>query len=154
MQRRHVPVWRIAVAGMIFALGSAGCSGGTETSRSASRRVVSQAPSSLIAEVDSIEAPARIGTTDTLAVRLQGTVGPNGCYSFNRMATERSPGQVRLVPLVNRTARGDAMCTMAIVPLDETVRLDPPFGAGTLTITVPQPNRENVATTVTVTDAE
>jgi hypothetical protein len=43
---------------------------------------------------------------------------------------------------------------MAVVPLDETVRVDPPFESGTLTITVPQPNRENVATTVVVTDSE
>lgn len=154
MLRRHVHFWRLVVLGGIVALGSVGCSGGSQTARTADRVVVPQAPSSLIAEVDSIEAPPRIGTTDTLAVRLQGTVGPNGCYSFNRMAIERSPRQVRLVPLVQRASRGDAACTMAVVPLDETVQLDPPFVPGTLTVTVPQPSRENVATTVEVTAPE
>ena len=153
MRRRHVLFWGIVVAGGIIALGSAGCSGGTEAARTGGRTVVPQAPSTLIAEVDSIKVPARIVTTDTLAVRLQGTVGPNGCYSFNRMAIERSPRQVRLVPLVSRTTQGDAACTMALVPLDETVRVDPPFEAGTLTITVPQPNRANVAATVQVDGA-
>jgi hypothetical protein len=43
---------------------------------------------------------------------------------------------------------------MALVPLDETVRVDPPFVPGTLTITVPQPNRANVVTTVEVADSE
>jgi hypothetical protein len=43
---------------------------------------------------------------------------------------------------------------MALVPLDETARVDPPFVPGTLTITVPQPSRENVVTTVEVMDAE
>lgn len=121
--------------------GGVGCSGTEEPAREPSRGIDSPSPSSLIAEVDSVKAPDRIATTDTLTVRLLGTVGPNGCYSFARMAVERSTRQVRLVPLVNRTARGDAMCTMAIVPLDEIVRLEPPFEPGTLTITVPQPDR-------------
>ena len=153
MRRRHVLFWGIVVAGMIIALGSAGCSGGTEVARTGGRTVVPQAPSTLIAGVDSIKVPARIAATDTLAVRLQGTVGPNGCYSFNRMAIERSPRQVRLVPLVQQTTGSDAACTTALVPLDETVRVDPPFVLGTLTITVPQPNRANVAVTVQVDGA-
>lgn len=152
MLRRSVHFCRLVILGGIVALGSAGCSGGSQTARPAERVVVPQAPSSLIAEVDRIEAPSQITGTDTLSVRLRGTVGPNGCYSFSRTAIERSPGQVRLVPLVSRAAQG--ACTMAVVPLDETVRVDPPFESGTLTITVPQPNRENVATTVAVTDPE
>jgi hypothetical protein len=152
MLRRSVYFWRLVVLGGIVVLGSAGCSGSADSARTADRVVVPQAPSSLMAEVDSIEAPSRIGTTDTLSVRLQGTVGPNGCYSFNRMAVERAPRQIRLVPLVSRATQGG--CTMAVVPLDETVRVDPPFVPGTLTITVPQPNRENAATTVEVTAPE
>lgn len=154
MRQRHAPFWEIVVAGTTLALSIAGCSGGSNTAGTADRPVVPKAPSSLIAEVDSIGVPARIAPTDTLSVRLRGTVGPNGCYAFGRTAIERAPQQVRLVPLVQRPSRKDAACTMALVPLDETVRLDPPFEAGALTITVPQPNRENVSTTVTVTDDE
>ena len=147
---------RLVVLGGIVVWGCVGCSGGSQPTRpdGRDRAVVPQAPSSLIAEVDSIRVPSRIGITDTLSVRLQGTVGPSGCYSFNRMAIERAPRQVRLVPLVQRASRGDAACTMALVPLDETARVDPPFVPGTLTITVPQPSRENVVTTVEVMDAE
>jgi len=156
MRRRYVYFWPLVVLGGIVAWGSAGCSGGSQPTRpdGRDRAIGPQAPSSLIAEVDRIEAPSRIGTTDTLSVRLRGTVGPNGCYSFNRMATERSPRQVRLVPLVQRASRGDAACTTALVPLDEAVRVDPPFVPGTLTITVPQPKRANVMTTVEVAAPE
>lgn len=154
MLRRSMRFVRLVVLGGVVALSSAGCSGGSQSTQpdGRGRAVVPQAPSSLIAEVDSIVAPSRIEVSDTLSVRLRGTVGPNGCYSFSRTATERSPRQVRLVPLVNRTTQG--ACTMALVPLDETVQVDPPFVPGTLTITVPQPNRENVSATVEVTNAE
>ena len=51
--------------------------------------------------------------------------------------------------------RDEGSCgTTALVPLDKTVQVDPPFVPGTLTITVPQPNRENVSATVEVTNAE
>lgn len=103
-----------------------------------------------IAEVDRIEVPDRIGASDTLTVRLLGTVGPNGCYSLERVAVERASGRVQIMPLVDQGRRQDAMCTMAIVPLDETVRLAPPFSAGPLSIVVPQSEGPAVTATVEV----
>jgi hypothetical protein len=43
---------------------------------------------------------------------------------------------------------------MAIVPLDETIRLPPPHEAGPLTIVVPQADRPDVTATVAVADAD
>lgn len=109
-------------------------------------------PPGPIAEVDRIVVPDRIGTTDALTVRLRGTVGPNGCYSLARVAATRGGNRGRLTPLVDPPARRDAMCTMAIVPLDKTVRLAPPFDPGTFTITVPQGAGAAVTTTVEVVE--
>ncbi len=105
-------------------------------------------PSSLLAEVERMEVPDRVASSDTLTVRLVGTVGPNGCYSLDRLDVERGVEQIQIRPLVDRVHRRDAMCTMAIVPLDETLRLSPPFSADTLSILVPQ--SEGAAVTATV----
>lgn len=103
-----------------------------------------------VAEVNRIEVPDRIGTSDTLTIRLLGTVGPNGCYSLERVAVKRGAERVQITPLVNQDRRQDAMCTMAIVPLDETVRLAPPFGEGRLSVVVLQSEGGSVQNTVEV----
>ena len=105
-----------------------------------------------LAEVDSLHVPARIATTDTLVVHLTGTVGPNGCYALARIETERTNGQVILHPLVQPPRDDDQMCTMALVPLDETHRIAPPFEPGTLTVSVPQQEGPAVTATVEITD--
>ncbi|PSQ97780.1 MAG: hypothetical protein BRD55_01170 [Bacteroidetes bacterium SW_9_63_38] len=152
MPRRRTSFWPllVIVAAGLMPVG-VGCTSGETTVRTTSRAVAPQAPSALIAEVDSIEAPSRMKTADTLSVRLRGTVGPNGCYSFHRTAIERESNRVRLVPLVRRASQN--ACTTALVPLDETVRVKPPFEPDPLTITVPQPNRTNVTATVSVADS-
>jgi hypothetical protein len=104
-----------------------------------------------IAEVDRIDAPEQIAATDTLTVQFYGTVGPNGCYSFNRFETERSGSQLTVTPRVQYRGGEDTMCTMAIVPLEETYRAEPPFESGPLTIKVPQPDGADVTATVEVT---
>lgn len=103
-----------------------------------------------IATVHCIEAPNRMAPSDTLSVRLRGTVGPNGCYSFDRMSVERAPERIEITPLVDRVHRGNGACTMAIVPLDETLHLEPPFAGGTLSVVVPQSDGPAVTTTVSI----
>jgi hypothetical protein len=103
-----------------------------------------------VAAVDSLYAPTRIAATDTLSLRLTGTVGPNGCYSFDGFDVERSGGQLTITPVVEH--RTGQMCTQAIVPLDETYAAPPPFDAGPLTVVVPQPDRPDVTATVEVTE--
>jgi hypothetical protein len=108
-----------------------------------------------VATVDSVEVPARIAPTDTLAVRLRGTVGPNGCYALDRLRADRTDGRLTLTPLVQYRGGPNAMCTMQVVPLDETHRAAPPFDEGVLTVTVPQPDGPARTATVTVSrDAE
>lgn len=102
----------------------------------------------VVAEVDSIEVPSRIAPSDTLSVDLYGTVGPNGCYSLDRIKEERPAGTVTLTPIVRHRTGG--FCTMAIVPLDATYDVPPPFEDGTLDIVVPQPDQPDVTATVTV----
>jgi hypothetical protein len=101
-----------------------------------------------IATVDSLVAPQRIAPTDTLSVRLIGRVGPNGCYSLSAIEASRTEGDVRLVPRVRHERGG--MCTMAIVPLDATYRVAPPFEPGAFAIEVPQAGRAAVTDTVMV----
>lgn len=108
-------------------------------------------PGTGIAEVDSIDAPAQIASSDTLTVQFYGTVGSNGCYSFGGFETDRSGGHLTITPRVQYRGGEDTMCTMAIVPLEETYRADPPFESGTLTVEVPQPDGADVTATVEVT---
>ena len=102
----------------------------------------------LLATVDTVWAPTRIASTDTLRVRLQGMVGPNGCYSLAGVEREQRGGTVVLRPIVRHSGQG--MCTMALVSLDEEITLEPPFPEGTLRIVVPQTDRPPVRTTVRV----
>ena len=106
-----------------------------------------------IAEVDSLHAPAQIAASDTLTLRMTGTVGPNGCHSFDGFDVERTTDRITITPVVaHRTGRA---CTQAIVPLDETYTAAPPFDEGTLTVVVPQADRPDVTAAVEVTsDAE
>jgi len=134
------------VLGMIvFAGGGAGCS-----MLANSDDGTDDAVERGVAEVDSLHAPTHIAASDTLALRLTGTVGPNGCHSFDGFDVERSGGQLTITPVVEH--RTGQMCTQAIVPLDETYAAAPPFAAGTLTVVVPQPDRPDVTAAVEVTE--
>lgn len=129
-------------------LGSgAGCSTltGTEEERAVEH---------LVAEVDSLDVPAQIASSDTLSIRLSGTVGPNGCYSFDRFDTERSTDRLTVTPVVEHVTGEGFACTMAIVPLDATFAAAPPFEEGVITIAVPQSDRPDVTATVQVTSGE
>lgn len=146
---------RTALPILVGGLAVLACSGPNAAQRPTSQSPQAQethqtAPDRPIAEVDSLGVPARIATTDTLAVHLTGAVGPNGCYALARIETERAPGQVTLRPLVQPPQDEDRMCTMALVPLDTTHRVAPPFEAGTLTVTVPQQDRPAVTATIEV----
>lgn len=104
----------------------------------------------VVADVDSIDLPEQISPSDTLTVRFSGTVGPNGCYSFDRFDVKRTSGRLTITPMVQDRTGDDVMCSMAIVPLDETYRAAPPFTEGSWTVTVPQPEGKNVSSTVEV----
>lgn len=102
----------------------------------------------LVADVDSLGVPDQIAPSDTLSVQMKGTVGPNGCYSLDRIEEERSEGQLTLIPVVRHVT--DRMCTMAIVPLEQTYEIAPPFEEGTLQVVVSQTEGSDVTATVEV----
>jgi len=103
-----------------------------------------------IAQVDSLHFPEVIAPSDTLNVEFYGTVGPDGCHSFARFDVEASQRQLTITPVVRHVTSENAMCTMAIVPLNHTFTADPPFSEGALTLAVPQPNGEEIRAVVNV----
>lgn len=105
-----------------------------------------------LARVDRMDVPDRIAPADTLSVHLSGIVGPNGCYALDRIETDRDSNEVTLRPVVQPPTSDDQACTMALVPLDTTHRIPPPFEVGPLSVTVPQEDGPAVTATVTVTE--
>ena len=79
-----------------------------------------------LAEVEKLLVARRILPAESLAVRLVGSIGPNGSWALDRIDVERSPGRIVLVPRVRRVP-GDFFIQM-VVPLDRTVRLQVPAG--------------------------
>jgi hypothetical protein len=76
-------------------------------------------PDSLRALVESVHLAHTVAPGETLQVRLQGTVGPDGSWAANGVDMQRSPGRVVVVPRVRRVP-GDAFIQM-IMPLDVTI---------------------------------
>jgi hypothetical protein len=145
MMRLHAFLVALLVGVVAFLGSGVGCSFLTGTSSDPGRDV-----EHVVAEVDSLDVPARIASSDTLRVRMSGTVGPNGCYSFDEFDGERTEGRLTITPRVEHVTGDEVMCTMAIVPLDETYMAAPPFEEGELSVTVPQPDRPDVTATVEV----
>lgn len=141
-------VFVVLISGIIvLPLGGAGCSilGGDGDDRR---------EETLVAKVDSVIVPSRIAPTDTLRVRMRGSVGPNSCYRFEEFDVLRATGRLTITPVVVRTTADDIACATVVVPLNRTYTAAPPFDEGTLTITVPQPDQPDVTTSVDVTAEE
>jgi hypothetical protein len=107
-----------------------------------------------IADVDSLDVPDAIASSDTLRIRFHGTVGPNGCYSFDRFDVEQSKRKLTITPVVQHPTAENVGCTAAIVPLDRTFTAAPPFSEGQLTFVVAQPNGEEIWTVLEVTESQ
>lgn len=134
---------------VLLLAGGAGCSTLTGSESEDDRSV-----EYLVADVDSIDAPGQIAPSDTLKVRMRGTVGPNSCYGFDGFDASRATSQLTITPIVAHTTADNIACATVIVPLDRTYTAAPPFASGTLTVTVPQSDRPDVTTTVEVTDGQ
>lgn len=79
-----------------------------------------------LADVERIVCAHRIAPEETLAVRLLGTVGPDGSWALDRVTVESTPDGVVLQPQVRRVA-GDAFIQM-VMPLDRIERVSLPAG--------------------------
>lgn len=64
---------------------------------------------------------------ESLAVRLVGTVGPDGSWALDEVAVRREPDRIVLEPRLRRV-QGDMFIQM-VIPLDHTVKLTLPPGA-------------------------
>lgn len=134
----------VLLVGAVAAFGSGlGCSTltGTEDNRNVEQ---------VAAEVDSLDVPARISPSDTLTVRMHGTVGSNSCYSFDHFDVERSTQQLRVTPVVQHVVEEGAACLTVVIPVNEAYTAAPPFEEGTLTVVVPQPDQPAVTVTTEV----
>lgn len=145
------PLLLVAVcAGAVLLGGGASC-GATSSAQTAADGTPALPVTTLdTARVASIDVPAQIAASDTLRVHLSGTVGPNGCYALARIDEARASGQITLTPLVQPPTDDRGPCTMAVVPLDTTHAVVPPFEPGSLVLTVPQSARPSVTTSVEV----
>jgi hypothetical protein len=79
-----------------------------------------------LASVERLLLAHHVRPDEPLAVRLLGTVGPNGSWALDAVEVQRTPGRIVLVPRVRRVP-GDFFIQM-VIPLDHTVSLDLPAG--------------------------
>lgn len=107
--------------------------------------------SSFTIAVDSISVPSEVASSDTLVVRPLGTVGPNGCYSFERFEASRTSSSLDLKLIGKQVEDDDVTCTDAIIELDTTYRVPPPL-EGPFEINIHQPDESILSRTVEVTD--
>ena len=136
-------------AGAVLLSGGASC-GSASSAQTAADGTAPTAAGLDTARVARIDVPPQIAASDTLRVHLSGTVGPNGCYALARIDEARTAGRITLTPLVQPPTDDRRACTMAVVPLDTTHVVAPPFEPGPLTLTVPQSARPAMTTSIEV----
>ena len=79
-----------------------------------------------LADIERIVCAHRIAPEETLAVRLLGTVGPDGSWALDRVTVESTPDGVVLIPRVRRVP-GDNFIQM-LIPLDRIEAVKLPAG--------------------------
>ena len=79
-----------------------------------------------LADIERVLCAHQIAPSETLAVRLVGTIGPDGSWALDRVDVERSPDGVSITPHVRRVA-GDAFIQM-VMDLDRVERVTLPAG--------------------------
>ena len=90
-----------------------------------------------IIPVDSLVIPDSIVLNDTLEIRFFGTIGNNGCYSFERFESIEQQTSIQLTAIGKFT--GAATCTSVMVYLEESYFVIPSL-AGQYYIEVLQPD--------------
>lgn len=78
------------------------------------------------AQIEQVLVARAVQPGESLAVRLLGTIGPDGSWALDAVDVRREPERVVLVPRVRRVP-GDAFIQM-VMPLDRTLRLELPAG--------------------------
>lgn len=76
----------------------------------------SREPFLFIVQVDSISHTQNVALNDTIVIRLYGTIGTNGCYSFSYFDDTLQPQRLDLAVIGGRSA--STVCEDVMVYLD------------------------------------
>lgn len=98
--------------------------------------------------VDSLQVPSTVALNDTIAVRLFGVVGYDGCHSFSHFLDTREP--LRLDLTVRGRHRTWGLCTDMMVVLDGREYRLVASRRGTLRLVIHQPDGSTLAGSVQV----
>lgn len=120
----------------LLALTLAGACGGTKSSAPAMAEGTKMKDGDAlevgVAQVDAVLHARVLAQGESLAVRLLGTVGPDGSWSLAEIAVEEIPGGVRLTPVVHHRPGG--MVIQMLIPLDEKILVPLPEGTPRLEV--------------------
>ncbi|UCE03373.1 MAG: hypothetical protein JSW67_04060 [Candidatus Latescibacterota bacterium] len=78
-------------------------------------------PAEAMADVDAVLHCSTLAPGESLAVRLLGTIGPNGAWSLRDVHVEQAPGRIVITPEVNHVT--GQMVIQMVMPLDRTLHL-------------------------------
>jgi hypothetical protein len=78
-------------------------------------------PAEAMADVDALLHSSILAPGESLAVRLLGTIGPNGAWSLRDVHVERAPGRIVITPEVSHIT--GQMVIQMVMPLDHTLHL-------------------------------
>ena len=69
-------------------------------------------------KIDKITIPDTISTNDTLSIKFDGFIGPNGCYRFKNFEVINRPNQIHFT-VWGEKPNYESICTDALVFLNE-----------------------------------
>ncbi|MEW5799983.1 MAG: hypothetical protein AB1728_13365 [Bacteroidota bacterium] len=108
----------------------------------------SREPFLFVVQVDSIAHPQSVLLNDTIAIKLYGTIGTNGCYSFSYFDDKLQPLQLDLTVVGERSA--STVCADVMVYLDGMEYRCVAAQKGWFMINIRQPNESRLRDSVLV----
>jgi hypothetical protein len=108
----------------------------------------SREPFLFVVHVDSIAHAPSVMLNDTIAIKLYGTIGTNGCYSFSYFDDTLEPLRLDLTVVGERSA--STVCTDVMVYLDGKEYRCVAQQKGWFTINIRQPDESRLRDSVLV----
>lgn len=106
-------------------------------------------PAEFIIRVDSIHVADSTPASQTLDIEFFGTIGPNGCYSFDRFDGNFSGDSILITAI--GVFSGDEVCPENIPLLDGAVLQVSNLIPGDYTVAVKQPDETYLTREITIT---
>ncbi len=125
------------MVGLIFSLVAVGCS--TQTEVGTTRFTV---------KVDSLQHPSSVALNDTIAIRLFGIIGGDGCHSFSHFQDTKQPLRLDLTVWGQFTPA--SACPAVMVYLDGNEYRVIASQQGTLLINIHQPDGTTLVDSIQV----